>query len=159
MIKTKKCPVCEMLLLKSDNVVQFKGINFWLCSEQCRDRFNQRPSLYIGDPKHGKSVKQHGVKVEKKHTIKLVLPDNHESIDLLIQYLNSLMGVIQARINQGQLEIEYDLIQVSLGEIESFIKSTGIAIEQSWIDKVHNALIHYNEDGELDNLGHPYKDN
>ncbi len=136
-----------------------RGMTFWLCSEQCRDRFNQRPSLYIGDPKQGKSAKQHGIKVHKKRTLNLELPNNNESASLLIRALNSLMGVTEATINQGQLEIEYDLVQVSLEEIEAFIKSTGINIEQSWLDKIHDSFIHYNEEGQLDNLGHPYKDN
>lgn len=147
-----------MRVTEDSYAVQLRGMTFWLCSEQCRERFTQRSSLYIGDPKHGKSAKQHGIKVEKKRTINLVLPNNHESASLLIQYLNSLMGVIEAKINQGQLEIEYDLVQVSLEEIEAFIKSTGIDIEQSWMDKVHDAFIHFNEEGQLDNLGHPYKD-
>jgi hypothetical protein len=134
-------------------------MTFWLCTAQCRDRFNQRPSLYVGDPKQGKSAKQHGIKVHKKRTLNLELPKNNESASLLIRALNSLMGVTEATINQGQLEIEYDLVQVSLEEIEAFIKSTGINIEQSWLDKIHDSFIHYNEEGQLDNLGHPYKDN
>lgn len=155
----KKCPVCEMQVAEDRYHVRLRGMTFWLCSEQCLQRFNQRPSLYIGDPKQGKSAKQHGIKVHKKRTLNLELPKNNESTSQLIGALNSLMGVTEAKINQGQLQIEYDLVQVSLEEIEAFIKSTGINIEQSWLDKIHDSFIHYNEEGQLDNLGHPYKDN
>ncbi len=97
--------------------------------------------------------------MHKKRNLNLELPNNNESASLLVQALNSLMGVTEAKINQGQLEIEYDLVEVSLEEIEAFIKSTGIHIEQSWLDKIHDSFIHYNEEGQLGNLGHPYKDN
>ncbi|WP_237700462.1 hypothetical protein [Methylophaga thiooxydans] len=159
MTQTKNCPVCKMTVSEDSYTVTHRGIIFWLCSEQCRDRFNLRPSLYIGDPKQGKSAKQHGIKVHKKRNLNLELPNNNESASLLVQALNSLMGVTEAKINQGQLEIEYDLVEVSLEEIEAFIKSTGIHIEQSWLDKIHDSFIHYNEEGQLGNLGHPYKDN
>ena len=56
------------------------------------------------------------------------------------------------------LEIEYDLVQISLDEIEHYILASGVDMEQSWLDKVHDALLHLSEEGELGNLGHPYKD-
>lgn len=158
MFPSKNCPVCEMSVADNKLSVNFRGIDLWFCSQQCQDRFNQRPSLYIGDPKHGKSVKQHGVRVNKQRLIKLELPDNEGFKIKLINGLNSLMGVTQAKINQKVLEIEYDLVQISLDEIEHYILASGVDMEQSWLDKVHDTLLHLSEEGELGNLGHPYKD-
>lgn len=158
MTLSKRCPVCEMLVTDSAISISFRGIELRFCSNQCLDRFHQRPSLYIGDPKHGKSAKQHGIRVNKQRVIRLELPDNDEFKIKLIKDLTSLMGITQARINQNRLEIEYDLVQVSLEDIEKFIMAAGVNIEQSWLDKVHDALIHFSEEGQLDNLGHPYKD-
>jgi len=158
MTQTKICPVCQMAVVDDTYKSILRGMTFWLCSKQCQDRFSQKPSLYVGDPKHGKSAKQHGIKVQKTRVINLQLPDNAESVSLLIQSLMSLMGVQQAKVNQGQLEIEYDLLQVSLEDIENQIKSIGVELSQSWLDKIHEAFIHFHEEGQLDNLSHPYKD-
>ncbi|MDF1588085.1 MAG: hypothetical protein P1P93_02870 [Gammaproteobacteria bacterium] len=159
MTLSKLCPVCEMLVSDNAFSIKFRGLDLWFCSQQCLDRFNQRPSLYIGDPKHGKAAKQHGTKVQKHRRIRLELPDNDEFKTKLLEGLNSLMGITQTRINQNVLEIEYDLVQVSLEDVEQFILASGVNIEQSWLDKVHDALVHFSEEGQLDNLGHPYKDN
>ncbi|MDX1751252.1 hypothetical protein [Methylophaga sp.] len=157
MPESKKCPVCNMSVPNDSFSFTLRGLVFWFCSQQCQDRFNQRPSLYVGDPKHGKSSMQQGIKVIKKHTIELELADDYQFKSLLIEALSSLMGVLNVKINRNKLEIEYDLMQVSLQEIQEFILSTGLNLDQSWLNKIHSAYVNLNEHGELDNLGHPFK--
>ena len=72
----KKCPVCDMEVMENQISLRYRGIEFRFCSEQCRNRFDRRPHLFVGDPLLGNSVKQLGTVVKRSHKIKLrTLPD------------------------------------------------------------------------------------
>ena len=139
--------------------VDFRGLELWFCSSQCQGRFNQRPNLFIGDPQHGKAAKQQGVKVKKRRKLQLDLPDSVVVQEGLISLLKSLMGVEHVTLFSNTLEIEYDLLQVSLEDIEKAISEMNLEVDQSWINKLRDAFTHLNERTELDSLGHPSKGN
>jgi YHS domain-containing protein len=136
----------------------YRGLELYFCSEQCEQRFRQRPKLYIGDPQHGKAAKQQGVEIPKHRKIHLKLPDNAQLKNQLVNKLQSMMGVKQLSLFSDTLEIDYDLVEVSLDEIKHAIVTMELQLDQSLIDKLHDSLLTLSESTELDSLSHPRKD-
>ncbi len=147
------CPVCNMnddLTLHS----AYRGVDYWFCSTQCKKRFQSRPHLYVGDPWHGQSVKQKGEEVVRSHRINLNIVPSPLVSDLLVRELEKLMGVKTARLKGQAIEVTYDLIQISLTDIENAIEIAYGGLKPGVVESLRRGLIHSSEDGELDNLGH-----
>lgn len=47
-----KCPVCGMEVHRHQLELEYRGMHFAFCSEQCRERFETDPHLYVGYPGH-----------------------------------------------------------------------------------------------------------
>lgn len=150
----KKCPVCEMEVGKEALLFNYLGIDYWFCSEQCLKRFESHPHLFVGDPVHGKSEKQKGREVIKAHKLKLYFPLDESKEKAVSNEIRGLMGIQGVEVNSDEICVVYDLLQVSLKDIEdAIIRSFGY-LNESITQKLRRGIIHYSEECELDHLAH-----
>ena len=146
-----KDPVCHMQVPASSFNTEYSGMTFAFCSEQCRDRFLANPHLYIGFPGH-KAPAQEGIEVVKYRKIRLDCPLDVTQSQLIQDALTSMMGVQNVHIDGDNLEIRYDLAQVTAEQIENNLVSVGASLGQGWTDSLRRAFIHFEEASEIDNL-------
>jgi hypothetical protein len=126
-------------------------MTYAFCSEQCRDRFLANPHLYIGFSGHNAPA-QEGVKVVKCRKLRLACPLDKAQVQQIHDTLTSMMGVQDVHIDGDKLEIRYDLIQVTVEQIESKLVSVGAALGQGWADRLKRAFIHFEEESEVGTL-------
>ena len=154
-----QCPVCYMKIDSGSLSANFDGIEYRFCSQQCRERFIANPYLYTGR-KGSPSVKQCGAVIYKKRTLKLAEIIPFEVAEELKQLINTMMGIKSIYISNNNIEITYDLLQVTAEQIEKVIEHASQEIEgknksllsSGWGEKVKRAFISYLEETELDNL-------
>ena len=151
MNKLVRDPVCHMQVPAVSFAMEYLGINYAFCSEQCRDRFLANPHLYIGFPGR-KAPAQEGVEVVKCRKIRLACPLDTAQSRQIYDALTDMMGVRNVHIDGGKLDIQYDLIQVTEEQIENKLASVGAALGQGWADRLKRAFIHFEEEFEIDNL-------
>ncbi len=150
----KKCPVCEMDVREGVFTLEYLGIDYLFCSEQCQSKFEHRPNLFVGNPKYGKSEKQKGREVIKAHKLKLYFPLDESKEKAVSNEIRGLMGIQGVEVNGDEICVVYDLLQVSLKDIEgAIIRSFGY-LNESITQKLRRGIIHYSEECELDNLAH-----
>lgn len=151
MNKLVRDPVCHMQVPAVSFAMEYLGINYAFCSEQCRDRFLANPHLYIGFPSR-KAPAQEGVEVAKCRKIRLACPLDKAQAQQIHDALTDMMGVQDVHIDGDKLEIKYDLIQVTEEQIENRLVSVGAALGQGWADRLKRAFIHFEEEFKIDNL-------
>lgn len=151
---SRACPVCKMSAGDLSPHRNYRGADYWFCSDRCKKRFDSRPHLYVGDPWHGQSVKQKGEEVVKSHRINLNIAPSPLVSDLLVRELEQLMGVKSVRLQGQAIEITYDLIQISFADIENAIETAYGGLKSGMVESVRRGLIRNSEDCELDNLEH-----
>jgi len=132
----------------------YRAIDYSFCSLQCRDRFDNHPHLYVGDPQHGLSEKQKGKTEIKVRKIVLKNALNEVSKTRVSKKITALMGVVEVDVGSTDLRVKYDLLQVSLEDIENAIVEVLGEIKASITEKIKRSYIHYSEECELDNLSH-----
>jgi len=147
----KRDPVCEMDVRESDYKTIYMERQYIFCSQQCLDRFEKNPGLYVGRP--GKpSPKQKGKALIKSRTIKLdtVIPD--EIKVKIIQAITGMMGIKNIQITRNLIRITYDLLEVTAEQIENTITTTSINLSDDWVSRLKSAFVHYAEETELINM-------
>ena len=72
--------------------------------------------------------------------------------------LQSLMGFKSVGFLESSVYVTYDLLQVSLDDIEKNIIASIGKLDDSWTEKIKRGFIHYTEECELENLAHLSKD-
>lgn len=142
-----KCPVCDMDVNAEDISLDYKGAYYAFCSEQCMERFQANPHLYIGYP-GSKAPKQEGKEILKKRTLKLSDPLSPELAEAVIDHVRAMMGVKEIIVDGGRIKITYDLLQATEEQIESEIANSGGVLGQSWAEKLRRAFVHYIEETE-----------
>lgn len=152
---TIHCPVCQMTKIDRSFALKYQGVDHYFCSSQCLERFKAHPHLFVGDPKHGLSPKQKGQAALKRRRIGFAEPIAEELKATLDQSLLSLMGVETLVYEESCLYVTYDLLQVSLEQIEKTIEQTAEDLRPGVLERVKRGFIHYSEECELDNLAHP----
>ena len=155
---TIHCPVCHMTKINRSLLVNYQGVDHYFCSTQCLERFKSHPHLFVGDPQHGKSPKQKDQVVLKKRRIRFCEAISDPLKAELEASLQMLMGVEAIVFEDEDLYVTYDLIQVSLEDIEKAIEKAAVGFRKGVLDQVKRGLIHYSEECELDNLAHLTKD-
>lgn len=147
----KRDPVCEMEVESETYLFEYMGNQYTFCSQQCLDRFEANPNLYIG--KAGKaSPKQLDKKLIRRRTLKLEHGIPRHVSDLLIQRLEAMMGIKEVIINKNSLDITYDLLEATHKQIENVIETEGHQLEGGLGQVLKQAFIHYFEECELDSL-------
>jgi len=143
----KKDPVCEMLVPETENALVFLQVNFAFCSEQCKQRFQEQPYLYIGH-NGKKSVKQKGIEVIKDRRIKLDKPVTNDETEKVFEALNGMMGILDVSIEGNQISLRYDLLQATQEQIETELTTLGLKLGSNWQERIRRSFIQISEDSE-----------
>lgn len=146
-----KDPVCLMEVDPDQYAIEYEGMHFAFCSRQCQDRFLANPHAYIGAP-GVKSPKQEGREIVKRRRLRLAEPLSELMERELGDRLLAMMGMKTAWFKQRELLITYDLIQVTMSQVEAVLQAAGVRLSGGWLQKARRACIHYFEETEVDNL-------
>ena len=155
---TPICRVCEMQVNDDAFTSEYQKIRYFFCSQQCLNRFREYPHLYVGDPRLGKAEKQKGTSVIKCHKLHLKESLNDLDREITVYHLNTLMGLKTVEIREKEIVVSYDLMQVSLAEIEACIEKAIGAVDSSGLKGIKQKLVHFSEECELDSLSQITKD-
>lgn len=143
-----------MMVSRDSYPLDHQHIRYAFCSEHCRERFRKYPHLFVGEATYGLAEKQKGRVVKKAQRIKLVNEVGLDKLPQLSQGLESLMGVEAVDVRGDEVTVIYDLVQISLSEIEDTIVAELGGLREGITDKIRRAFIHYSEECELENLAH-----
>jgi Allophanate hydrolase subunit 1 len=69
--------------------------------------------------------------------------------------IRTLPGMIEAQLSGATLQLTYDLLQISLAEIQSRLHASGIDLGSAALQRYRLALVHYLEDNERDHQLRP----
>lgn len=143
--------VCGMEVNTDDISLDYQGSHYVFCSDQCLERFQLNPHLYIGYP--GSEAPKHaGVVVLKKRKLKLAEPLPQEVTTQFIEYIEAMMGIHSIEINKNSITIVYDLLQVTETQIEKKITEAGIVLGDNLTEKIRRAFVHFTEETEVESL-------
>ena len=144
-------PVCEMAVDSHSRKTTYQDMEFFFCSLQCKQRFLANPHLYIGYPGH-KAPKQTGEKIIKHRRIHLNQPLTNKDITFVYAALLSLMGIEHITVTGTTIEISYDLLQVSLQQIEEELIANGYGLNKKWADRIRRNILHETEEMQIDSM-------
>ena len=131
--------------------VEYLGIRYAFCSEQCKERFISNPHLYVGRPGH-KAPKQEGLEIIKRRRLHLASHLTAEQVGVLTQALEAMMGIKKISVDGDRVEITYDLLQATAKQIEARLVEIGAQLGESWADRLRLAFVHYEEECEMGNV-------
>ncbi len=148
MNKNMTCPVCAMNVADDKISMQYFGIHYNFCSQQCHENFLSQPKLYVG-----KDAKKAGrQEVLKCRKFKLGQSLTILQIKKVGQELGQLMGIKQVDVQSQAIAVTYDLRQCRAEQIETCLAGAGIKLGEGWSDRLRLGWIHYTEENELDSL-------
>jgi len=130
---------------------EYVGIHYAFCSEQCKERFQSNPHLYVGLPGH-KAPAQQGRAVIKRRRLALSIPLDEIQAEQVRHALFEMMGIREVSIDAVIVEIQYDLIQATAEQIANKLGTIGVNLGVGWNDRIKLAFINYLEECEIDNL-------
>ncbi|MHB1233965.1 MAG: YHS domain-containing protein [Burkholderiales bacterium] len=148
---TVKDPVCGMDVGPRKFGIEYAGIHYAFCSEQCQQRFADNPHLYIGMPGE-KAPKQRDMAVIKQRRFRLDRPLSTAGANLLGEELRSMMGIKEVNLHGDTLTITYDLIQATAEQLEAKMVEVGVKLGEGWAERLRRGFVHYLEECEMDGL-------
>lgn len=151
MNKTVEDPVCHMTVSETSFATEYEGIRHAFCSEQCRERFLANPHLYTGFPGR-KSAAQMGKIIIKQRRMVLSAPLDAGQAERVKSALLEMMGIIEICIEGENIEIRYDLMQVTAEQIANKLASIGSKLGGGWMERLKLAFINDHEECEIGNL-------
>jgi len=137
-----------MLVSPNQNAINYQGMDFAFCSQQCKDRFLANPHLYIGMPGE-RAPKQAGQEVIKRRRLRLDEPLSESAAQRVSEHLRAMMGVYAVDIVADELTITYDLLQATAEQIEATLQQAGAQLGGGWGEKLRRAFVHYLEEAEV----------
>jgi len=143
--------VCHMQVPSTSFATEYAGGHYAFCSVQCRERFLANPHLYIGFPGH-KAPVQEWKEVIKRRRLLLSAPLDAIQAEQVKRALLEMMGILEICIEGGEVEIQYDLMQVTAEQIADKLASIGADLGGGWIDRLKLAFINYLEETEMSSL-------
>ena len=143
--------VCGMRVQTDEISVDYQSIHYAFCSEQCRERFQQNPRLYIGFPGN-KALKQEGVVILKKRKLKLDEPLSADVAKKVLENIQAMMGINNIEIDGDTINITYDLLQATEAQIEREIVNSGVTLGNDLAERLRRAFVHFMEETHLDTL-------
>ena len=146
-----KDPVCHMQVSSASFATEHAGGHYAFCSAQCRERFLASPNLYIGFPGL-KAPAQEGKEVIKRHRLLLSAPLDAMQAEQVKRALLEMMGIHEIFIEGDKIEIQYDLMQVTTGQIADKLALIGADLGAGWIDRLKLAFINNLEEIEISSL-------
>jgi len=144
-------PVCDMMVDPQQLALEYLGMHFAFCSEQCRQRFSDSPNLYIGTAGH-KAPKQEGRKILKRRRLKLSEPLSAETKARLVEKVQSMMGIKRVDVENDAVDITYDLLEATEEQIEAAIAQSGATLGQGLARRLSRSFVQYLEETEIENL-------
>jgi YHS domain-containing protein len=151
MNKTVEDPVCHMSVSETSFATEYAGIRYAFCSAQCKERFLENPHLYVGSPGR-KAAAQQGKQIIKQRRMVLSAPLDNGQTDIVKRALREMMGIIDICIEGKAIDIRYDLMQVTVGQIADRLASVGSKLGNGWMERLKLAFINYQEECEIGNL-------
>lgn len=148
---TAKDPVCGMDVDPQKFRIEYAGIHYAFCSEQCQQRFADNPHLYIGMPGE-KAPKQVGMTVLKQRRFRLDHPLSVAEANILAEELRSMMGIQKVDLHDDTVTITYDLIQATAQQIEAKMADIGAKLGEGWAERLRRGFVHYLEECEVESL-------
>jgi len=142
----KRCPVCAMRVVYDDPTLEYQKMSFHFCSEQCRETFMAHPQLYSG-----RRAREIG-EVVKRRRIRLSAPVEREVEQRIVNSLEGLMGAKEIQMDGRSLLVRYDLLQLTLEQLESALLDAGVELDNGWWQRLWRAWIRDAESNELNNL-------
>ena len=146
-----KDPVCRMEVAATSFATEYAGIAYAFCSAQCKERFLANPQLYIGFPGH-KAPAQKGREAIKQRRLLLSVPLDAMQAEQVRRALLEMMGIHKVCIEGDKLEVQYDLVQVTTGQIADKLALIGADLGGGWMDRLKLAFINYLEETEMSGL-------
>lgn len=146
-----KDPVCHMWVVPDQHAINYQGMDFAFCSQQCQDRFLANPHLYIGAPGE-QAPKQTGQEVIKRRHLRLEMPLSDADAQQIVAHLLAMMGVYAVDIDAEEVTITYDLLQATTEQIEAALQQAGARLGAGWADRLRRAFVHYLEETEVESL-------
>jgi YHS domain-containing protein len=146
-----KDPVCGMVVDVHKVETSYEGIHYAFCSNQCLERFESNPHLYIGHPGH-KAPKQRGVKIVKRRRFKLEQTLSLSDAKVLAKELYDMMGISKIDIDGMEIDVTYDLMEATAEQIEDRMVDIGIKLGEEWSQRLRRGLIHLLEETEVSSL-------
>jgi len=119
---------------------------FHFCSNQCRETFLEHPDLYLPSETSLPS------EIIKRRTLHLEACLEQEVVDLLVPYLEEMMGVKEVTVEGEKLHITYNLLQVKETQIERVLMEVGVELGGSWLERLRRGWVDDSEETELENL-------
>lgn len=144
-------PVCHMAVSETSFATEYEGIRHAFCSAQCRDRFLENPRLYTGLPGR-KAAAQQGKEVIKQRRMVLSAPLDSGQAEIVKRALLAMMGINEICIEGENIEIRYDLMQVTAEQIADKLASVGSELGGGWMERLKLAFINYHEECEIGSL-------
>ena len=140
--------VCGMDITTDDITIDYQGIHYVFCSEQCLQRFKSNPHLYIGFP--GIEAPKHaGKDAIRSRTLMLSEPISQELADKMVDAVLDMMGVQTIIVQDNRIQVTYDLLQVTEVQIVESIVKVGALLDDGWKESVRRAFIESFEETEL----------
>jgi YHS domain-containing protein/copper chaperone CopZ len=149
--KIAKDPVCHMDVSDTSLKIEYAGIHYGFCSEQCKDRFLANPHLYIGVPGH-KAPAQKGMQLIKRRRMLLETSLDSEQVTHVRQALFEMMGIQEVAIENDTIDIQYDLLQVTAEQIADKLELIGTQLGGGLMDRLKLAFIDFQEEAEISRL-------
>ncbi|MBI5463004.1 MAG: YHS domain-containing protein [Gammaproteobacteria bacterium] len=146
-----KDPVCGMEVDPHDHALVYLQMHFAFCSRQCRERFLANPHLYIGSPGHP-SPKQEGLEIVKRRRLRVATPLSPDAAALLVEALQTLMGIRAVHAEGDRVEITYDLLQATQEQIEAKMAEVGVRLGEGWADRLRRAFVNFEEESQVGGL-------
>ena len=144
-------PVCGMQVSRDSFAMEHLGIHYAFCSQQCQDRFEANPHLYIGVPAE-QAPKQKGLEIVKQRRFRLEQPLTNEEAAILVKELGAMMGIRSMEVTGDTISITYDLLQATAEQIEARIGEVGGLLGTGWAERLQRGFVHYVEECEVGNL-------
>lgn len=145
---TNRCPVCGMTVTDTSPDAEHLGMHYRFCSQQCRENFMRRPSLYVGK----NAPKRQGKAVHKCRKFRIDTPLAAAEAEQLDRALQQLMGIERVDIHGRDIAIGYDLLQCTAAQIEQCLQECGAHLGQGWGSRLRSGWRRFTEENELDNL-------
>lgn len=143
--------VCEMKVQTDEISLDYQGVHYAFCSEQCRERFQINPHLYIGYPGN-KAPKQKGDVILKSRKLKLDEPLSADIVKKVLDNIQAMMGINHIEIEGDTIYISYDLLQATEAQIEEKIVSSGVSLGNDLAERLRRAFVNFMEETHIDSL-------
>jgi YHS domain-containing protein len=146
-----KDPVCGMVVGEHKVEMTYAGVHYSFCSNQCRERFESNPHLYIGHPGH-KAPKQKGIQLVKRRCFKLEQSLSILDAKVLAKELSNMMGIRNINIDGMDIDVTYDLMEVTAEQIEDQMVEIGVKLGEEWSQRLRRGFIHLLEETEVSSM-------